>query len=188
MSAFVSKKYSYRKGTVSHGVPAQTVGRVLESIEQKGIEVTAESFLDASRPEDSPTHKIFTWNDGIAAEKWRLHESKTILNHLEVEITYVKDSPSQVVVAEVDEKTETKIKSRSAYVNVNPKKFGQRATFVPVEVAMSNEEMRLQVLKNVLSDLLSYQKRYEDFEELREVFEAIDSVAQKIGMMVNADD
>lgn len=177
MPAYCSKKYSFRSGAVSHGVSAQTVGEVLEGIEARGEEITSESFLEESRPEDAPTHKIFCWDDTLAAEKWRLHESKNILNHLDVEYVMVtqEDSVTEVDVIETSEIPNVPIKS-IAYVNVNPKKFGQKALFVPVERAMKDKEMRSQVLANALSELKSFRKKYSTLTELANVLQAIDMV------------
>lgn len=69
----VYKKYSYKHGKT--GASAQTVGETLERIEKRDGAVTKEAFLEESRPEDSPTHAMFEWNDGIAAEKYRLEQS-----------------------------------------------------------------------------------------------------------------
>ena len=53
-------------------VDANIVGGVVEQIEAENGRVTKEKFLDYSRPEDSPTHSIFEWDDSKAAEKYRL--------------------------------------------------------------------------------------------------------------------
>ena len=173
MSAFVSKKYSYKKGVLNRGVSAQTVGEVLEGIEAQGDEITPQAFLDASRSEESPTHNIFTWDDSVASEKWRFHEAQTIINSVEYEIIPVKQEISEVEVEIV--KSETVAKS-TAFVNVNPKKFGTRAHYVPLETAMSNVTFRNQVLENALAELNSFKNKYSRLSELAEVFTAINHV------------
>lgn len=176
MSAFISKKYSYRNGALNRGVSAQTVGEVLDEIEERGDEITPETFLDASRSEDSPTHKIFTWDDSIAAEKYRLHEAKSIINSLVVHIVPMEQEVSEVDV-EVIEETKA-----SAFVNVNPKRFGVKAHYVPVETAMSNETFRNQVLENALAELNSFTNKYSKLTELAEVFTAISHVLSNYEM------
>ena len=56
----------YAWGGIKYSVSADTVGAVLEDIEQQNGTVSKELFLDASRSEDSPTHGMFEWDDSIA--------------------------------------------------------------------------------------------------------------------------
>ena len=60
------KKYSWRAGK---SVSAQVAGEVMEMIEKRDGELTKEAFLEESRPEDSPTHGLFEWDDAVASEK-----------------------------------------------------------------------------------------------------------------------
>lgn len=169
MSAYYSKKYSWRSG-YSYSTSAETVGKVLESIEEKNGEVTAVSFLEASRPEDSPTHQMFEWDDREAAEKYRLTQSRSIILQLEVTVS-VSESP--VVEVELEEAS-TVIHPRSAYVNIAPKgRVNNVARFVNICDALENEIMREQLLKNALSELRMFKKKYNDISELIPVFDAI---------------
>lgn len=182
MAAFVSKKYSYRNGAVSRGVSAQTVGEVFESIVNSGEELTSRSFLDASRPVDSPTHNIFEWDDSIAAENWRLHESKNIINSIEIEYVQVEEPETQELEIEfVEHKDPIPNFRGTAFVNVNPRGFGKTANFVPIETAMKNDDMRSQVLKNALSELKSFKHKYATLNELAKVIQSIDDVISEYG-------
>ena len=49
--------YEYREGW-RPGVDANTVGGMMEQIEEKHGAVTSELFLEASREESSPTHDV----------------------------------------------------------------------------------------------------------------------------------
>ena len=91
MGLFKSK-YSWRGG-FAYKVPASTVGSALESIEARDGNVTSQSFLEYSRPEDSATHSMFEWDDTIAAEKYRLRQAGAIINQLEVKIEF-ENSPT----------------------------------------------------------------------------------------------
>ena len=181
MAAFESKKYSWKSGFVP-SVKAEIVGEVFSEIEERDGEVTSRSFLDASRSEDSPTHALFTWDDAEAAEKYRLSQSSKIINLLQVEII-VEDVPTSEDT-EVEISTENTVKS-PAYVNVNPLgRFGSSkqttASFVNVQTAMSNEDMRKIVLKNALRELNVFKNRYALYKELTVVFDAINKFERSI--------
>lgn len=153
MAAFESKKFSYRSG-YSYKVPAETVGKALESIEERDGKVTGKSFLDYSRPEDSDTHSMFEWNDAIAAEKYRLRQATQIINQLEVQIVYestgeVREEPITI----------------SAYVNVNSKGTKEKGSFIRVETAIEKPDMWAVVVANARGELRAFQRKYERYAE-----------------------
>jgi hypothetical protein len=53
----------------------------LEIAERDGS-VTPQAFVDAARPDDSPIHAGFTWEDAEAAERWRVTEARALLRNL----------------------------------------------------------------------------------------------------------
>lgn len=159
MSAFESKKYSWRAG-YSYRTPAETVGKVLENIEKRDGLVTAKSFLDESRSPESPTHTMFEWDNQIAAEKYRLHQSTCIIN--QIRITFDDDICAP------------------AFVNVSPIGTAKRGEFKNIRVAMQDEIARYNILKNALSELKSFQKKYDSYKELSDVFDGIEKFERKI--------
>ena len=147
----VYKKYSYKHGKT--GASAQTVGETLERIEARDGAVTKEAFLEESRPEDSPTHAMFEWNDGIAAEKYRLEQSRWIIADVVVTI----------------EREEEPVKKVAGFVNVTHGK-NNKAEYNSIEVAMEDEEKRKAVLSNAFDELRAFETKYSEYQELAGVF------------------
>lgn len=168
-------KYSYKPG-FSYKVSAQVVGETLDKLSES-TEVTAQSFLDISRPEDSPTHGIFEWDDAIAAEKYRLNIAGCVIRSIDVTRVQVEDETSEVSIVEAKEESQT---YKRAYVNVNKSAGFQPARFVPIDQAMSNADMRKQVLQNALDELNAYKRKYYMFSELSKVFDAIQEVEYEL--------
>lgn len=164
-------KYAYKPG-FSYKVSPQVVGETLDKLAEN-TEVTAQSFLDISRPEDSPTHEIFEWNDAIAAEKYRLNIAGCVIRSIDVTRVEVEDATTEVSIVETKEEDQT---YKRAYVNVNKSAGLQKAKFVPIEQAMSNADMRKQVLQNALDELNAYKRKYFMLSELAKVFDAISEV------------
>lgn len=160
MPAFTNK-YSYRKG-FNFKVPAQVVGETLEELAQNG-ELTSARFLDASRPEDAPTHNLFEWNDSIAAERYRLQQATIAINSVEVQI--VNESNASVI-------------SQAAFVNVVSKAPARSGSFTPIEVALSDENMRSALLLNALNELKAFRRKYSQLSELADVFFEIKKIEQ----------
>lgn len=153
------RKYSWR---VSHGVSADVAGKVMEEIEARDGEVTKEAFLEASRPEDSPTHNCFEWDDSQAAELYRLNQAYHVILDLEVTVT------------------ETESGSRSsAFVNVIKKTSTESAKYKSLDVAMADEELRTNVIRNALAEFRAVEKKYNHLVELSSIFTAIDSAERR---------
>lgn len=147
-------KYSYKSG-FNYKVSPQIVGEALAALGEK-TEITAQTFLDASRDEDSPTHDLFEWDDAVAAEKYRLNIAGCVIRAIEVTRVPVDEPATKEVTVEATEQNDQTY-SR-AYVNVNKSQGFQPANFVPVVRAMSNSEMRAQVLQNALDELEAYKR------------------------------
>ena len=174
MAAFESKKYSWKSG-YSYRVSAETVGNVLEKIEQRKGSATSEDFLEYSRSEDAETHEMFEWDDAIAAEKYRLRQSAQIINQLQIEITYEETQTSDTeIILDVPIHT---VKT-SAFVNVGERYSNrptEKATYVNVIDAMKDVDKRKQVLKNASASLEAFKQKYKGFKELDRVIIEIDN-------------
>lgn len=174
MAAFESKKYSWKSG-YSYRVSAETVGSVLEKIEQRKGSATSEDFLEYSRNEDAETHEMFEWDDAIAAEKYRLRQSAQIINQLQIEITYEETQTSDTeIILDIPSHT---VKT-SAFVNVGERysnRLTEKATYVNVIDAMKDADKRKQVLKNASASLETFKQKYKGFKELERVIAEIDN-------------
>lgn len=51
----------------------------LESLEGHGRRLTPVSVVRDARKKSSPLHSLFEWNDGKAAQRWRLHWAREII-------------------------------------------------------------------------------------------------------------
>tara|TARA_R100000234_G_C4926714_1_gene146595 strand:+ start:144 stop:638 length:495 start_codon:yes stop_codon:yes gene_type:complete len=79
------KNYVYKKTAfVRRGVKAQTAGEELERISKEHGEVTPPLVVDEARPEESPIHEVFEWDDYVAAEHHREHQARQLIRSIEV--------------------------------------------------------------------------------------------------------
>jgi cell fate (sporulation/competence/biofilm development) regulator YlbF (YheA/YmcA/DUF963 family) len=140
-------------------VSAETAGKELERVEHKHGKVTPELVLEESRSKKAPLHKIFEWNDSVAAEKYRLTQAGQIINNLVVVLDeYEQHEPVR------------------AFVNVNanaPKKTGE---FINIVSAIQQEDTRAIVVANALRELQEFKKKYKQLTELSSVFAEIDKL------------
>jgi hypothetical protein len=146
------RKYEWWDG-YSRVVDANTVGGVVEQLEEKYGQVTRENFLEASRPDDSPTHALFEFDDSVAAEKYRLDQSATIIRSLRV--IYVNKDKEEIKV--------------SAFVNVNPGQ--EKAAYESIELALKDESKRSIILNKIKGELDAFINRNQHIEELADILE-----------------
>jgi len=144
-----------------HKVDAQTVGEMLEDMSAKGIEVTPEAVLEASRNENSPTHCEFEWDDTVAAEKYRLEQARNLIIHIRI-------------VREEQEQNEYKPRG---FVSIP----GGRAAYVPLETALGKDEYRDHLLKQAKNDTEIYLAKYRKLEELAGVTQAMTEFLKNVG-------
>lgn len=146
---FQPKSYKWRDG-FSYQTSAEVVGGVVEQIEARDGEITKEAFLEESRPEEAPTHQMFEWDDSVAAEAYRLEQSRHIINCLQI-----------VIEDDNEEKT-----SVPAVLNIAS---DRKAVYQNIVTVLSNEESRdlvLNRLQREVDQLIERNKHIEGFADI----------------------
>ena len=133
---------------------AQTAGEVCEELNNT-VGLSADTLLEASRPEDAPLHNEFEWDDEIAADQFRHIQAGNIIRNLEV-------------VIEEQEPTR-------AFVTIE-RQVAHSSSYEPTAVILSDKDKRKQLLKEALIELSWFKRKYKGLKELAAVFEAIDKV------------
>lgn len=154
--------YSWKPET-RISLDAQMVGERLEHLRAAHAgKLTPEAVVDDARPEDTPLHAAFEWDDSRAAEEYRKEQARYLIRHV------------QVVIEEPAVQTRVV----RAFVNVTVEGENEREqAYTSIAAAMSEPELRRQVVARALREVQEWRKRYSDLRELAEVFEAIDEVA-----------
>ena len=172
------KHYSWCVKNTS--VSADVAGAVMEQLEKEHGCVTKSNFLEASRPEDSPTHKLFEWDDTKAAEKYRLGQSRFYISNLRIVVEEIKadEKPISVQSFKSEDGKDVPVTTR-AFVSVSDTQRG-RAEYVNIERALSDEDMRKNVLRNALLELKEFEGKYSRYKELSSIFDAIDNFEEEL--------
>ena len=72
--------------------------KVADEIMEIGDEVKPEQILEKARDKTTELHKCFEWNDSVAAEKYRLHQARTIVCQLVIKEAEGKQETTPVRV------------------------------------------------------------------------------------------
>ena len=157
----VANKYAFRGGS-RFPVRAQAAGEALADIaEQSDGELRPRVVVEASRPEDHPLHPVFEWRDERAAQLYRDDQARHLIRSVRV-VTPAED---------VEQAPGLQIQ----YVAVSRPQDGDRV-YVEASRAMSDADMRQQVLEEAVRLLRGIRARYGHLEELAEVFAVIERV------------
>lgn len=179
----MSEKIKVEWGNHSFAGNAEKVYLEIRSI---GDDVKPQQMVDfAKNDPDSELHKCFTWDNDIAAEKYRLDKAQRIIGGLTYTMVIEEEVRTEVTL--VDEKdivtVNESIKPYKAWINVSEKgrgRVGSPAVLVSFDRAMADEVMRQNALRNALSEVKMYTNKYKHIKEFTKIFTAIDEVEEQL--------
>lgn len=136
---------------------ANIAGRFIEET-FRDKKITPLELLDSAKSKKSPIHDFFEWNDGIAAEKYRIHQARTILNSISI---VVDDGPP--------------IKAYFNLINENSDRV-----YLTLETAQADENLWSQVVESALRELEHWRERYKTYKELSLITKDLEKNIHKI--------
>ena len=128
---------------------------VYKEITALGDSFSPEQIVEAAKDEASELHKCFTWDDTVAAERWRQHQAR-------------------VLVAQLVVKTETTDREPVAVRGIAS--TAKRNEYKPVVKLIEAEQGYADLLARAINELKAFQQKYKAITELREIFAAIDEL------------
>lgn len=141
---------TWRPGFGLFKADAQKVSDEIQSI---GEEVTPADILAKARDSKTELHKCFEWDDGIAAEKYRLAQARQIVHHL--------------IIKNVEEdKVDTQV--RFFY------RTESNGGYKPFSAVIKNPTEYEKLLEQARNELRAFKKKYHTLTELEEILSLID--------------
>jgi tRNA A37 N6-isopentenylltransferase MiaA len=127
-----------------------------------------EDVVKAARSKRHPLHKEFIWDDEEAAERYRMERARYIIRSLEVVVT--KSNRKGEKESTVTLKQYTSLGTGAA--------DDADSRFHDTQEALSDEELRKQVMLKIWRQLINLKRQYKDYQEFAEVWAAVE-VAEK---------
>ncbi len=147
------------KANVRVPMDAQTAGEHLERLRQKHMGLTPKIVVEDAIKRTSPLHKCFDWDDRVAADKWREEQARYIIRGI------------AVVVGDSEEEEK---KTLRAFVNISDEGSN---LYTSIAHAMSDEELRAQLINRAYKELQDWRRRYDDLKEFAQVYAAINQLS-----------
>lgn len=159
-------------GQIRNGVDANVAAREFERLRRDGDRLKARDVVDAARPDDSPLHGLFEWDDSVAAEHYRLSQARDHIASIRVVLLENDHSAPKVTRAYVQFASDADADDREGYVTI------QRVA--------SDPNVYSAVLRRAAAELNVWRDRYKEFASLARigdtarqlVLEEIDKQAQ----------
>lgn len=163
--------YEWHKGETFKGIDPTAAGEVVSRIaEQNGGAAPTPDIVDAARPESSPIHEAFTWDDEHAAENWRRTEARRLVENL-------------VVIEETDDGPVR----RPAFYSISYERRTNGHTehargYTPVDVVRTDVVARDSAAEHLLRQLAGLEERFSHLgDEFTPIWRAVARVRDKIG-------
>ena len=156
--------YAWRPGS-QHKVAAEVVAMEIDRLaSENGNRVDANLLLASAESPTSPIRTEFNWDDSAAAHEFRLNQARNLMNSLRVVIERPSGGPITAPLMVTVEK---------------PGSAGQKHDYTTLAWAMSDEDLRTEVLRNALRELAAFKRKYATLSELAQVFVVIDRTVKK---------
>ncbi|MFA4972871.1 MAG: hypothetical protein WC683_09675 [bacterium] len=112
--------------------------------------------VNFARDPKTALHEHFEWDDNLAAEEYRLEQARKIIR---VQIIQLDGHPLPI----------------RAYVSLE--KDRGRDSYRPITRVLEDKMLRAELMAQALREAKAWALRYEQLEELAEVFSAIEKIA-----------
>lgn len=119
---------------------------------ERGV-LTPANVVEDARPDGSPLHHRFEWDDSIAAESYRRAQAADLIR--EVRVTYAAPSGES--------------RSVRAFVSTRPAGESLSSAYEPTEEAMADPFTSQLLLRMFRRDWEAFKSRYEQLAEFRDV-------------------
>lgn len=151
----MSMVYQWKSG--SHiRIDAQAAGEEMEALRVRNNgRLDTEIVVQAAAAEDSPMHQHFEWDNDRAANAWRNGQAGHLIRCITVTI----------------DKTNGEAAPIRAFVSV---KRDEDRSYTSIQHAMSDNELRAQVVAAAWSELTAWRDRHAELVEFAQVFALIE--------------
>lgn len=151
-SAYDKTKYNFKWRATYYKCKAEQAAKVFAQIEKENGNITPQLIVDHARPEKSPLHDDFTWQNKTAAERWRKHEARMMIASL-VRVR-IKDSKEDG-------------REHRAFVSIKQK--DEDKGYLNIDSAMEDQELSPKILNGALNRAQYWLDEYWAFREIDEM-------------------
>jgi hypothetical protein len=139
--------------------------KIIKEIADLAVEgvIRAEDVVAAARPEKSPLHRFFTWDDTEAAERYRIYEARNLLRCV---VRYLPINGDK--------------KPTRVFVSLTPDRNEEGGGYRIMADILTAKDMKAQMLEDALEEMRRFEEKYRALKELVEIFKAFKIVREML--------
>jgi hypothetical protein len=122
--------------------------------------IRCEDVVSAAKPKRSPLHGYFTWDDGHAAEQFRLWEARQLLS-IYVEIQPATGKPMRIMVS------------------LSRDRVNRGGGYRKLADVMSEDDLRTEFLMQLFEEVERLRQKYGQYKEAAAIFVEADKAKRK---------
>jgi hypothetical protein len=154
-------KYVYLESVKHAPVDAQVVGEELTRIAKRGGGLKNQVIVDESRPENSPLHAHFEWDDCIAAEAHRRKQASNLIAFIRV--VKGEDAEGEPIL-------------ERPFIHITAADPFQQSTYYTTAKVLSHPELRQAAIADAIAFLSRARGKLAEFKELEKQYLALEKV------------
>ena len=159
-------KMRWKERFPNAGIKVETAHAEIMRIKQKnGGTVSQNQIIAEASNKKNPLHKLFTWDDSEAAQKYRLTEAGALLRSIEITYSTLPDQP------------------RRAFEVTTQKPAGdvvKQTMYATAEEAAANPENHAALIAEAVRTLMAWRARFRYLQELSHLIERIDETIAEL--------
>lgn len=140
-------------------VKAEVAGQVMQRLESEG-RLTPANLVEEARPEESPMHKAFEWDDVKAAENYRRQQATQMIRAIVVRESDVVSGGSEAVQVKVFNQSE------------------KGGVYESLRTILLDEEKSGSLMDKAKAELRTFRAKYSQLERLARLMSEIDEVLE----------
>ena len=147
------------------GVKVEIAHEEIMRIKDKnGGLVSPDSIVKEAAKKSNPLHSLFTWDDSLAAQKYRLSEAGALLRAIEITYVEIPDQP------------------RRAFEVTYKKPVGSenQTLYTTAEEAASDPDNHSRLIAEAVRTLMAWRGRFRYLQELSHLMEKIDETVASL--------
>lgn len=126
-----------------------------DEVQTLGEQYTPAQVLELARNPGTELHKCFTWDDSIAAERWRLQQARQVCSSFTVIIEKEEGKPQSFRMIQHD---------------------SEERVYRPISLTVRNQDQYASLLKQAKAELAAFKRRYKSITELEDLIDEIDRI------------
>lgn len=165
----MKKTYAWKMG-MTMPIKPDVAGTIFEKICKEKGELQPEYVVDEARPEASPLHNWFEWDDPIAAEKYRRHQASELIR-----CNVVLLAPDDKPIGENESRPITVNAANTTRSFVNIRKANGEKAYLPVQTVMEDVDLRQQYIHRAYKEITDWKIRYRSIKAFSGIVAAIEN-------------